>query len=79
MTSIKKFAQGCQGGTRQILKVFTLNYRLQQTNTKIVKIQDGGRPPFYKSFLATTQQRRLSYRLRYTCYIMNAGQIVHAR
>jgi len=26
----KKFAQGCQGGTRRILKVHTLNYHLQQ-------------------------------------------------
>ena len=26
----KKIAQGCQGGTRQILKVHTLNYYFQQ-------------------------------------------------
>ena len=30
MTSIKKFAQGCQGGTRRILKVHTLYYHFQQ-------------------------------------------------
>jgi len=28
----KKFAQGCQGGTRRILKVDTLYYHFQQKN-----------------------------------------------
>ena len=32
MTSIKKFAQVCQGGTRQILKVDILYYHFQQKN-----------------------------------------------
>ena len=32
MTSIKKIAQGCQGGTRQILEVDTQNYQFQQKN-----------------------------------------------
>jgi len=30
ITSLKKIAQGYQGGTRQILKVHTLNYHFQQ-------------------------------------------------
>ena len=30
MTSIKKIAQGCPGGTYQILEVHTLNYHFQQ-------------------------------------------------
>ena len=32
MTSIKKFAQVCQGGTRQILKVAILYYHFQPKN-----------------------------------------------
>jgi len=32
MTSIKKIAQGCQGGTRRILAVGTLYYHFQQKN-----------------------------------------------